>query len=508
LALTIHSFEVQGEAVDLMDLGVEPVSLSSQFGSGATLTLVQTRDHHKAALQPNTAVSYKADGVTRFVGVVRSVARRTSDDAVAYSVMDAIARAESTTISIDVSGFSHTVSSVVSAALADAGLAEGAGISELAATSSVPMPFTGTLGQLLRDAMASEPEYRLIVNPVSGVELIDAVKVYQSGVSKSLQWGGDVGVSDPQDDLLGRVINASLQESVEGTHTAVVLIQPARKSGSSTFDKEAVLSPGWLSSKEAAWNISSAGVANAADAAISGDPSTQDFMVWRAWQLASSVSDFDPSQPWKLMVLVDVNPRHSLGAQRWYPIDSEYVELNQKQVQLLGPDVITKRFVIAKHPITTSGNVRVKGKAKGPTTAKLIYQAIRGGGSVASAIRIPGAGFEGTAYTRYGVTSVKRIEVSDNRFVTYARARRALDALKDVRHTGSVEVYGIMPTWSWMGGVTVNINGLTGSGTPVLSDYESVSFTQTGWSVGFKNDTYTIELTDSRSEFVDMGRLT
>lgn len=509
MALTVHSFEIQGQPVDLADLGVEPVALTARFGDGATLTLNQTRDHHKAALQPNTTVAYKADGVYRFIGQVRSVARRTQDDGITFVALDALAMAASSSVNINTSLYADDI---VNAALADAGLTAGDSIDLLTARTSMTMPWSGTLEQCLRDAMAADPTYRLVVDPSSGSPVVEAVKVYSSGNVQTLRWGGDVDRTDPQPDLLGRVIDLSIQESVDGCFTAVLLVQPDYKSGSATYDKEVSLTKAWPDANESTWSISKAGVATATGMDFGSDPSEKDIATYRAWQVPFTTTDFDPEQPWRLMIAAPADYRHSLTAIVWYPIDAEMMELNEALTLSVTPDAsptaVSRRFILAKHPVTVKGNVRDPGKAVGPTGAKLIYQATRGGGAVPSYVRVPGgSAFEGTAYTRYGVQAVKRIEVSDNGYVTPHNAQLALDSLKDVRHTGLVEVYGAMPAWAWAGGASVKISGYSEKGTPVFTDYGAIEFTQTGWSVNFRADTYAVELTDSRAEFVNLGAL-
>lgn len=520
MPLTAHQFQLNGEAVELHELGVEPLRLVHDFGRGATLTLRQTRDHHAAALQPNDHVRYLADGVTRFIGLVRGRGRSTIDDSIVYTVQDAAARADSVSVSVryvrllNTETFeihpSGTVGGVIETALSQADQQYDAdSLAVLDGRARVRSPFRGTLAAFLREAMRAAPKHRLIVTPnASGQEIWRAVQVYESGQVQSLRWGG---AAVEQDELVGRVVNLDIGESIEGCYTAVLIVQPGIRTTTSEYDKESIVPPGWNTDMEEQWSVDAAGYENAADASVPEDVDQQLGMVYRAWRLPKDeLGDFDPEQPWKLMIQQPPNAKLGIIAIRWYAIEAEYIEPGQEvEDPVTGETVVaTERYLLSKHPITVGGNVRVPGKARGPVEAKLVYRTAVSGTQFPALVRVPSSGYTGSAFERYGIENLRRIEVASNFAVSEARAQTVLDALKDVRHTGTIKVYGQMPSWSWGGGAAVVVDGLSERGTPVLADYQNQPLTQTGWAVDFHRQIFDVLVTDDRSQFVDLERLT
>ena len=188
--ITAHRFDIGGETVDLASLGLEPMSLRHEFGRGCTLTLRQSGNHHRAALEPGRKVAYYADGVPRFVGEVRSVSRSAGGEQVTYTVLDAVARANSLTVAIGtgyeiVDDLSKTVADALGEAIKEEGWQVGPGVLELTALHGLTQPWYGSLDRLFEEVMSREPEYRLMVDPAAsiaaGVPVITAVQVYGTG---------------------------------------------------------------------------------------------------------------------------------------------------------------------------------------------------------------------------------------------------------------------------------------------------------------------------------------
>jgi hypothetical protein len=493
----VHTWRVNGSLVNLADIGIEPLELRHDFGRGSSLTLAQPKQHHRAGLLPSDEVTYLADGVVRFIGKVRSQGRRAqgSTDSITYTVQDELARAASITIELDSIDGAWTVGTLVKAALQAAGVSiNSAVIESIAGDPSVKLPYRGPLSDLLDQAMRAAPSWRLRIEPSSGTSVWTAVQIFGAGALQSLQWGGS---ATQQSQLVGRVASLDLSESVDGCYTAVQLVRVGGERVSYAMNRTTDLSPAWNSSLESNWAIDDTGTSSATPGQITdASLSTDATMVYRAFEIADSVIDFNKDRPWKMQVAVPASPRLNTTAVAWVSIEAQYAEIETGNG--------FRRVILAQHPVTVAGNVRVPGKARGSSAVKLVYLVGAQGITSQRQVRVPTTGWQGSAFTRYGVQALKRVEVGSNSSVTSSRAQTVLDALKDVRTTGSIAVYGQMPTWAWPGGSRVRVQGSNSTGVPVLADYQAVELRHTGWSVQFAANTFSLQVTDDRSAFADL----
>ncbi len=507
MTVTAHEFFIGGAPADLAALGIEPTTLSHTFGRGATLSLRQTRDHHRAALPPNTEIRYAADGVVRFVGRVQQISRRGVADTIEYRARDAIAAADSLSVNIDPEDL--TVAGILERAFNRAGWVAHPSIADLTSPGRLDTTQRGTLTSLLGSAMAAMPEYRLIVMPAetvaAGAPVVGAHLAIDTGSTQSLTWGGPV--ANPG-EIVGRPEDFTLDESIDGAFSAVEVFQPRVGRGDGGTTEEVVqIANGWASSDEADWTLAASTEDSSTGAGLGTDPASGQSMVFRAFEFNSVPNDFDPTGVWRLMVEQPANRRRALADPVWVQVEAEYVERFTDDGSLGG--AMTRAYIVARHPVTVSGDVRMRGAARGPANAVLVYERERGGGvtSLDADARWPPTGHAGEAHELYGIETTRRIQVTRNSSATEANAREIHAAVSRVRHSGSVPIFGRLPVWGWQPGQDINVAGQNALGVDVLADYRGRALTHTGYRIDFPADRYELDITDDRSQFVRLDLL-
>lgn len=488
--MTNHTWHINGQPADLADLRITPIRLTQRFGEGATLTLRQEMDHHKNALAPGDTVVYSADGTARFTGRVVGLSRTATGegtDAVDYRIADAQAEAVNVNIELryieipnddDLPLRLATVQQVIVAALGKAGQSIGGGFGDLDRRANVGSSFVGSLAELLELAMRRQPKHRLVVD---GSGVWQCVQVIDAGSTSTLTWGGG---AETQANLVGRIASLSLSDSTDGCATAVELVYPETMSAG-VLTRQEELEPAWGEELEELWYLQDTGQDEALWDLLDDEWSR----VYRAWRVTDPF--FDPNRPWQLRVRVPADPRVAFSLEKWVSVQADYVIAEDGAL------------IVAKHPITVRGNVRIPGKARGPSSVMVSFQ-VDTEDTEYERVRVPASGYEGSAYTLYGVERLRRVEKRNPDVVTAGNAQVILDALKNVKHSGAISVYGAMPSWAWTGGHMVRVAGRGLENDPISVDYAGIDFIQTGWEIDFERDVYDVVVSDDRSALADL----
>jgi hypothetical protein len=99
--------------------------------------------------------------------------------------------------------------------------------------------------------------------------------------------------------------------------------------------------------------------------------------------------------------------------------------------------------IVTHVPIVSRGNPWAAGKAVGPDGVYLVYYT---SGTMPEetiyTMRIPNTGYEGSAYTDYGIEIEKR-ELVDLKAMTAANAQAKFNLMKDVVITGTLPIEGL-----------------------------------------------------------------
>lgn len=199
--------------------------------------------------------------------------------------------------------------------------------------------------------------------------------------------------------------------------TALSIYSPLQAEAGVVSRQVQLLKPGWDAALEADWTARRG--MGLDGAAAFGDGYK---WVFRRWLLEQ---DINASSSRPLAVLVLTNYWKKL---KWVPVQCA-IDLQNK-------------IIMTNVPIIRLGNPHKKGDAKGPLAAALVYETtdsfpVEGMGQ----IRVPESGYEGSAYSLFGIEREKKLMVQPNQFTRdYAAAQ--LEVLKEVILTGDIPIFG------------------------------------------------------------------
>lgn len=201
-------------------------------------------------------------------------------------------------------------------------------------------------------------------------------------------------------------------------YTAVRLWSPSQQNLVAQSKGTLALTPGWEADIEADWTIRrGAGLDGAADLGWAYS------WVFRRWT-------FDPEA-------VKVKNRHALNIYALIPYWGKFA-----WVPLMCVIDLENGEALANVPIVTGGNPNVPGDAVGPLTVVISYVDLLAVpiSSITTA-RMPGVGWEGTAYTWFGIQQERKLMVEPlNWTENYAQSN--LNVLKDVIVSAEIPIVG------------------------------------------------------------------
>lgn len=213
------------------------------------------------------------------------------------------------------------------------------------------------------------------------------------------------------------VANLTYDADLSNRYTAYEVIAAFGTSYDLLVKNDVLLTENWDPALELDWTVQKgAGLA---------DPKNFEFYTWvyRRWSIPNSVLQPSPKAPTHVYALIPF-----WDSNRYVPVDC-YVDWASKSV-------------VANVPIVTKGNPYVEGKAIGPSEVYLTYYAQKDFTSFyVPRIRVPETGYEGTAYTQYGLQRVKS-EVVELSALTVQNATSKLALTKDVIITGTIPLDG------------------------------------------------------------------
>ena len=178
---------------------------------------------------------------------------------------------------------------------------------------------------------------------------------------------------------------------------------------------------GWDPTLEADWSILKVAEEDPADLPESGGYT----FVYRRWMIPIDTAEVNPNAPYRAYITVDYD------GQEVYQCLDAYIDLNNG-------------IIVTQNPVVVKGNAWDKDEAGaiGPTNVYFTwYKLDTGPGVGLMDHREPAAGFEGTAYSLFGLERVKTVLVDQTECGT-VNARARLNMLKDVIVTASVPIDG------------------------------------------------------------------
>jgi hypothetical protein len=445
-----YELQVADATRPLGDDGYFLDSLQVSYGRPRELRFGERTDHTSPSLEANQPVVLRCDGVIRFRGVIEDIDHvgRPDGEGVTYVARGPRAQAAGIFPVNSNSGFpiyiwsSATLAEMIDALVRDARdelIAAGAMADVDDPVVGVPpdlaLPIGGRIAglsfdQAVQTLLGYFDALRVIVEPDTlGWRVLNVLQ-------------GDVHtVTIGQDVVLSNV----LAESIAGRFTAV---RVTGRAVSGTIVERSALTPAWDASLQDNWTIDHGFVTPSPGTT---PPRTLDEalrpqqLVYRRWSFADFANDLVPSEPVRLLQKV-----------RLTGSETAYVE-----VRMAGPLDWGNHFVHARYPCPDPAplkegfrpNWRIPGKANPPMEMALQYtKRIYG---EAPGVRCPATGYEGTAYTRYGLKRELIVDQKDR--ATVERCQQLLDAHKDVVYEGDLPVAGPVPAWLWNLGVRVNI---------------------------------------------------
>lgn len=434
----------------LGDEGFFLESLEVRYGRPRQLRFGERVDHTQPSLEANLPVVLRCDDTVRFRGVIEDIDHlgRADGERVLYTARGPRAQAAGVFPVNSNSGFPIYIWSSATLAEMIAGLVADAREELIAvdAMADVDQPVVGVPADL----------YLPIGGRLAGLSFDQAIQTllgYFDGLqliveADTLLWRVvDVFAAPAHTLTIGQdvVLANVLRESIAGRFTAV---RVTGRAVSGTTVGRSALSPAWDQSLQNTWTADQGFVVPAPG----GTPPRTleqalrpEQQVYRRWSFAAFASEVVPSEPARLLQKV----RTDFG-------QSTYVE-----VKMAGPPDWSNKHVYAKYPCPDPSpsnegfrpNWRIPGKARPPTEMALQYTKRLYG--QAPGIRCPETGYEGTAYTRYGLERELVVDQEDR--ATVQRCQELLDAHKEVVYEADLPVAGEVPEWLWNLGVRVNL---------------------------------------------------
>lgn len=205
--------------------------------------------------------------------------------------------------------------------------------------------------------------------------------------------------------------------SVDGRYTAIYLVAPFDGRMALSSKGTAVCTPAWDSAKEADWCVQLVGQSDPAD------PAGGYAAVYRKWTIPLEGADVDPHCPYRAYALFNYQ------GQTVYQVVQAQIDLQEG-------------VIWAYSPVVIRGNAYHPGNAVGPDAVVFTWYSLDSVPFPSLAqIRVPTSGYEGTAYTKFGIERTK-YELVDATQITGANAQAKLDLLKDVVISGELVLEG------------------------------------------------------------------
>lgn len=271
-------------------------------------------------------------------------------------------------------------------------------------------------------------------------------------------------------------VENDLTESIRDRWTAVRLIGQL---DTSLLDVYAELAWDWDRTLEEQWTID-AGLGSQAAGEYRVDGMER---VYRCFDYTLAANPIVSDEP---VALVQIIPTQTTGIFWYQPIKIASIDWDNKKVYAAMPVVRPT----PGHKVNWD-NCRVPGRAKPPDGVYLFYKTA---GVAKPGYRWPASGYQGTAYSAYGIEKELVIHEESNANVSLKRTKRILQTKCDVLLEGRITLSGPVPDDLWMLHKRINIAKAGGS-----TGYENAGAILSGLEHDFRGRKTTLHLSTDRS---------